>query len=40
VLYAVLIAPGSQYNSLDPIFRRMVQSLQVNDEAAHRTPTN
>lgn len=40
VLYAVLISPGSTYNVMGPVFQRMVRSLQVDDRAAHRTPTS
>jgi hypothetical protein len=35
VLYTLLIAPGRDYNSVSAAFNRMVQSLRVNDEAAH-----
>lgn len=40
VLYAVLVSPGSTYNVMGPVFQRMIRSLQVDDRAAHRTPTN
>ena len=36
VLYALLIAPGSDYSELRPTFERMVDSLRINDRAAHR----
>jgi len=39
VLYAVLITPGSAANAMGPVFQRMVRSLNVDDQAAHRTPT-
>jgi hypothetical protein len=35
VLYTLLIAPGRDYGAVTPAFNRMVQSLRVNDEAAH-----
>ena len=35
ILYALLIAPGRDYATLSTAFNRMVQSLRVNDEAAH-----
>jgi Zn-dependent protease with chaperone function len=35
VLYTLLIAPGRDYNSVSTAFNRMVQSLRVNDDAAH-----
>jgi hypothetical protein len=35
VLYTLLIAPGRDYNTVSAAFNRMVQSLRVNDEAAH-----
>jgi beta-barrel assembly-enhancing protease len=36
VIYALFIAPAAEYGSLRPTFDRMVSSLQVNDEAAHK----
>jgi hypothetical protein len=40
VIYALCIAPASEYASVNQTFTRMMQSLRVNDEAAHRaTPT-
>jgi len=36
VLYALCIAPSRNYDSLTGIFQRMVRSVRVNDEAAHR----
>ncbi len=36
VIYALFIAPATNYNELRPTFDRMVSSLRVNDEAAHR----
>ena len=36
VIYALFIAPAEDYAELRPTFERMVSSLQVNDEAAHR----
>ena len=35
ILYTLLIAPGRDYNLVSPAFNRMVQSLRVNDDAAH-----
>ena len=35
ILYTLLIAPGRDYNMVSAAFNRMVQSLRVNDEAAH-----
>ena len=35
ILYTLLIAPGREYGAFSPAFNRMVQSLRVNDEAAH-----
>jgi hypothetical protein len=35
ILYTLLIAPGRDYNSVSAAFNRMVQSLRVNDDAAH-----
>ena len=36
VIYTLFIAPGRDYSSLGPLFSRMVRTLQVNDEVAHR----
>ena len=36
VVYALFIAPGRDYNAMAPVFSRMVRTLQVNDEVAHR----
>ena len=36
VIYALMIAPGREYGTMNPAFSRMVQTLRVNDEAAHR----
>ena len=36
VLYALCISPSRNHNSLTEIFQRMLRSLRVNDEAAHR----
>ena len=36
VIYALFIAPAADYAELRPTFERMVASLRVNDEAAHR----
>jgi hypothetical protein len=36
VLYSLLIAPSRDYADLDRTFQRMVESLRVNDQAAHR----
>jgi hypothetical protein len=35
ILYTLLIAPGREYGVFSSAFNRMVQSLRVNDEAAH-----
>ena len=35
ILYTLLIAPGRDYNMVSAAFNRMVQSLRVNDDAAH-----
>ena len=37
ILYALLIAPGRDYAAVSTAFTRMVQSLRVNDDAAHRS---
>jgi Zn-dependent protease with chaperone function len=36
VVYALFIAPGREYGTMAPVFSRMVRTLQVNDEVAHR----
>jgi Zn-dependent protease with chaperone function len=36
VLYALGISPGRDADTFDPVFRRMMRSLNVNDQAAHR----
>ncbi len=36
VIYALFIAPAEDFAELRPTFERMVSSLRVNDEAAHR----
>jgi hypothetical protein len=36
VIYALCIVPASDYASVSRTFLRMMQSLRVNDEAAHR----
>ncbi len=36
VIYVLGVAPGSQGAAFDAAFARMLQSLQVNDQAAHR----
>ena len=36
VIYALFIAPAEDYAEVRPTFERMVSSLQVNNEAAHR----
>jgi hypothetical protein len=36
VIYAVFIAPGRDYAALGATFTRMIRSLRVNDQAAHR----
>jgi hypothetical protein len=35
ILYALFIAPGSEYPSLSRTFTRMMNSIRVNDQAAH-----
>jgi hypothetical protein len=37
VLYALGITPGPNAASFDPVFRRMMRTLNVNDQAAHRS---
>jgi beta-barrel assembly-enhancing protease len=39
VVYAIAVAPAREAAALDPTFRRMVQSLRINDAAAHRATT-
>ena len=36
VIYALGISPGRDANTFDPMFRRMMRTLNVNDQAAHR----
>ena len=36
VIYVLGITPGRDANTFDPVFRRMMRSLNVNDQAAHR----
>jgi len=36
VIYSLFIAPGREYSTLAPLFSRMVRTLQVDDEVAHR----
>jgi beta-barrel assembly-enhancing protease len=36
VIYALFIAPGSDYSALATTFQRMVSSLRVNDESYHQ----
>ena len=36
IIYALFIAPGQDYGQLHGTFTRMIGSLRVNDEAAHR----
>jgi len=40
VLYALFTVPGREYNAMQPTFARMLRSLVVNDEAAHRITSN
>ena len=40
VLYALFTIPGREYNAMQPTFARMLRSLVVNDEAAHRITSN
>lgn len=40
VIYALCISPSREYGRLDEICTRMVQSLAVNDAAAHRSARN
>jgi Zn-dependent protease with chaperone function len=35
VLYAVMVAPGDDYGTMEPVFSRMVRSLRIDDAAAH-----
>ena len=37
VLYALGITPGPNASTFDPVFRRMMRTLNVNDQAAHRS---
>jgi len=37
VLYALGITPGPNAASFEPVFRRMMRTLNVNDQAAHRS---
>jgi Zn-dependent protease with chaperone function len=37
VVYMLTVVPGSDYSSTQRIFARMLRSLAVNDEAAHRS---
>jgi hypothetical protein len=37
ILYALFIAPGTNYAGLNETFNRMMSSLQVSDEATHRS---
>jgi Zn-dependent protease with chaperone function len=36
VIYSLFIAPGRDYATMAPVFSRMVRTIQVNDEVAHR----
>jgi predicted Zn-dependent protease len=36
VVYALFIAPGRDYSRFSPVFERMLNSMQVNDQVAHR----
>lgn len=36
IIYALFVAPGSDHKELRPTFDRMVMSLHVSDESAHR----
>jgi hypothetical protein len=36
VIYALAIAPESDYPVLEPAFERMLRTLNVNDEAMHQ----
>jgi Zn-dependent protease with chaperone function len=36
VIYSLFIAPGQDYDELSRTFQRMISSLRVNDEVAHR----
>ena len=36
VIYALFIAPGREYGAMAPVFARMVRTLQVDDQVAHR----
>jgi hypothetical protein len=35
IIYALFIAPGKDYPSLSRTFTQMMNSMRVNDEAAH-----
>jgi len=40
VIYALFTVPGRGYGAVQPTFARMLRSLVVNDEAAHRVAAN
>jgi Zn-dependent protease with chaperone function len=40
VIYALFTVPGRDYNAMQTTFTRMLRTLLVNDEAAHRTAAN
>ena len=40
VIYALFTVPGRDYNAMQTTFARMLRTLVVNDEAAHRTAAN
>jgi len=40
VIYALFTVPGRGYGAAQPTFARMLRSLVVNDEAAHRVASN
>ena len=40
VVYALFTVPGRGYAAMQPTFARMLRTLMVNDEAAHRIAAN
>ncbi len=36
IIYSLLIAPGRDHDALSPTYWRMMESLEINDRAAHR----
>lgn len=40
VVYALFTVPGRGYDAMQPTFARMLRTLIINDEAAHRVAAN